>query len=146
MSEFKNFNMIFPPPFLQYCLRLQGKLITRSQKTDWNHWWYYKFCLAKTWITCYVTATGYSFFSRWIYWCNSKITLFEQTISEFLAAETKCYFFCFYHPTAVSRLESSTWKYYPEWENQDLALRLHVCSWNLSVHMCMYWYCNGIQK
>lgn len=71
LSDFVNFILILPPLFLQCSLRFKHKPTTRLQKTDWSHWQYPKFSLAETVIICYLTATGYSCFSRLIYWWNS---------------------------------------------------------------------------
>lgn len=127
LPDFVNFILVFLPLFLQYWLRYKCKSTTRSQKTDWSHWQYPKFCLAETVKIYFLTATGYSCFSRLIYLSNSSNHTFWANYFRVPGCRNQMVLLLFLHPTAVNRLKSSTWKYFPEWENQDLALSLAFC-------------------
>lgn len=132
--------MILPPPFLQYRLRLKG----RSQKTDWSHC---KFCLAETGVTCYVTATGYSCFTTWIYWWRNSNNTFWANYFRIPACRNQMLLLLFVPShysqwTREQHLEILPWVRASGFGSEFGFL----CAWSLSVHMCMYWYYNRIQE
>lgn len=142
-----NFTLILPPPFLQYWIRLKGKSITRSQKTDWSHWQYHKFCLAEAGVPRCVTATGYSCFSRWIYWWNSSNQTFWANCFRVLGCRNQMLLLLFVPSHCSQRTREQHLEILPWVRESGFGSEFcFLCAWSLSVHMCMHWYYNGIQE
>lgn len=147
LSDFVNFNLILPPPFLQYRLRLNGKSTTRSQKTDWSHWRYHKFCLAETGVTCSVAAAGHLCFSRWIYRWNSSNHTFWANYFRVPGCRNQMLLLLFVPSHCSQRTQEQHLEILPWARELGFGSEFgFLCAWSLSVHMCVCWYCNGIQE
>lgn len=142
-----NFILILPPLFLQCWLRFKHKSTTRSQKTGWSHWQYPTFCLAETVIICYLTATGYSCFSRLIYWWNSSNHTFWANYFRVPGCRNQMVLLLFVPSHCSQQTREQHLGILPWVTESGFGSEFgFLCAWSLSVHMCVYWCYNRIQE